>query len=67
MLRNLEFNGPNVILCQETSHGSYSTPSPLSRGLSKRVEALRVVPWQQHGDDVENGNGLYSQITPAPI
>jgi glyceraldehyde-3-phosphate dehydrogenase (NADP+) len=66
MLGTLNFNGQRCTALKLLMVPPQHAESFVSQ-VVKRVEALRVgLPWQQHGDDVENGNGLYSQITPLP-
>lgn len=65
MLGTLNFNGQRCTALKLL----FVPPQHADTFVSKivaRVEALRVgLPWQQHGEDPENG-GLYSQITPLP-
>jgi glyceraldehyde-3-phosphate dehydrogenase (NADP+) len=65
MLGTLGFNGQRCTALKLLFVPPQHAESFVSQ-VVKRVEALRVgLPWQQHGEDPENG-GLYSQITPLP-
>jgi glyceraldehyde-3-phosphate dehydrogenase (NADP+) len=68
MLGTLSFNGQRCTALKLLFVPPQHAESFVSQ-IVARVEALRVgLPWQQHGGEggVENGSGLYSQITPLP-